>query len=765
MGVLPLPSHPGRPIIVRVLLVLLAWGPSLVGCSPASTPEPSPTAAITPTAPGQPTILSSSSLVPVPAVSLPLGGEWRFAVDMERIGEDEGWAEPGFDDSGWTAVTVPHTWGVTQDYAEYDGMAWYRRNFTLPAEAQAAHLRLRFDAVFYLARVWVNGAYLGQHEGGYTPFEFDVSEIARPGAENVIAVRADNMRAPDRIPASLGASWSFDWWNYGGIVRDVSLEMTSRAYIARQQVVAVPNLVGIDQADRATVRARLTLHNGSQDQLAGSVTADVLDEADGRSVLSSLPSAPVSLAPGQSADVDLVVEVMQPKLWHFDHPHLYRWSAALLGPDAEVLHTHQVTFGIRLVALKEARFYLNGEPMRLVGLTRHADSPWHGLAETAAIMSRDYDDLKTLNMVLSRPVHYPQHQFILDYCDRHGILLIPEVPAWQLKEGHMQSQSMRELEKQQLREMVYADFNHASVWAWSVGNEYDSKTAAGHEFTRDMIEYVKSLDPTRPVGFASRELGNLPEYDATAVADFVLMNQYFGTWAAPKGGLSSALDQIHATWPDKVVIISEYGFESRWNAYWGPPSSSLDPSQHYFVPEDTPGTSEEADLQRRLVISEQMQVFRSKPFVAAAVFWTYQDYRTPSGFIMGVVDAERNRRGSWDLLREEYAPVLIESVAFGPASGGERRATVRLRTRGPTGQDMPAYTLRGYHVHWAITSPGGEQAFAAGDVRLPTLEPGTGWAGDIQWPEPAETDYVLSVSVIRPTGFPVIEDVYAYHQE
>jgi beta-glucuronidase len=567
----------------------------------------------------------------------------------------------------------------------------------------------------------------------------------------------DNVRTMDRIPATLRKTWSFDWWNWGGIVRDVSLEMTSRAYIVGQRVVAVPQLTGMDEADRATVTAKVNVRNRSEGRLEGTIVADLLDDVDGFSMLENQPAVPVSLAPGESSEIELAVEITQPKLWHFDHPHLYRWSASLLGSDGEPLHTDMTTFGIRLIELKDARFYLNGEPMRLVGLARHADSPGHGLAETVTIMTQDYDDLKTLNMVFSRPVHYPQHEFILDYCDRHGILLIPEVPAWQLTAEQMENKQMRELEQQQLREMIDVAFNHPSVWAWSVGNEYDSKTVEGHAFTRDMIDYVKSLDPTRPVGFASNRMDSQPALDATRYADFVMMNQYFGTWVGPKTGLEQALDEIHATWPDKVMVISEFGFEPHWNARWGPPSSTLDPDEYYLIPEDVPSDSEEADAQRRLVIREQMEVFRSKPFIAAAVFWTYQDYRTPSDFVMGVVDAERNRRGSWYLLRDEYTPVRIESVTLAPQSGGRRTADVTLQSRGP--EDMPSYTLRGYGLHWAVTSPSGEEAWAEGELALPTIEPGMEWTGSIQWIAP-EAEHVLTVSVIRPTGFPVMEHAY-----
>jgi len=154
---------------------------------------------------------------------------------------------------------VPHTWGTMPDYAYYDGLAWYRRHFAITAVARDAHVRLRFDAAFYLARVWLNGHYLGQHAGGYTPFEFDVSKVAEAGGENVVAVVVDNRRSTDRIPATIKPAWSFDWWNYGGLVRDVSLLLTSRVFIGRQQIIATPHLIGPDEADTATVTTTLTL--------------------------------------------------------------------------------------------------------------------------------------------------------------------------------------------------------------------------------------------------------------------------------------------------------------------------------------------------------------------------------------------------------------------------------------------------------------------------------------------------------------------------
>jgi hypothetical protein len=566
-------------------------------------------------------------------------------------------------------------------------------------------------------------------------------------------------RATNRIPVVIRPDWSFDWWNYGGITRDVSLELTSRVYIARQQIVSVPHLTGMDEADSATVTAWITVNNSSSESLIGTIRADLLDDSNGQSVLTAPISVPVNIAASSHTEIQMDVTLASPKLWHFDHPNLYRLSVSLLNADEQILHGNDVTIGIRSVELKDGYIYLNGEPVRLVGITRHADYPGQGSAETVTAMAADYDDLKTLNEVLSRPVHYPQHKFILDYADRNGILLIPEVPAWQLTQEQMYSEQMRELEKHQLSEMIAEDFNHPSVWSWSVGNEIESNTGSGLEFVKEMIAYVKSLDPTRPVGFASNRLGSQPWFDATAASDFVLMNQYFGTWVGPKQGLGPALDLIHKTWPDKTIIISEYGFEPHWNSLWGPPTADLNADDYYFVSEDISSDSEEADIVRRQLITEQLELFRSKPFVAGAIFWTYQDYRTRSNFIMGLVDFNRNRRGSWEVLREEYAPVLIDSFTLSPIANGKRIATVALHTRGPVEVDMPSYTLRGYSLYWEVISPHGSKKFSEDEVLLPMLAPASQWSGEIEFTLPEE-EYIIKISIMRPTGFSVIENSF-----
>jgi len=732
-------------------LLLLAW--LMEGCMAVSKTEirEEPTAQVT-----------QATATPIPILQIEpqridLNGDWRFRVDPGDEGENEGWYDVAFDDANWSEVMVPHTWGVMPQHADYEGVAWYRRSFTVPAELQGAHLRLQFDAVFYLARVWLNGEYLGQHEGGYTPFEFDVSGIAEPGAENVIAVQMDNLRANDRIPATLSPPWSFDWWNYGGIVRDVHLSATSQVFIDRQRIVAEPDLVG-----SATITATTTIGNASSFEQSVHVKAAIHDESTGSPVWTSKDDpgleATITIPAQASREVVLKTTLPSPRLWHFDHPNLYRLVTEIKDETGDSLHHTEETFGIRKIEIKDAHLYLNGEWVRLVGLTRHADSPQHGLAETETIMAADYDDLKRLNMVFSRPVHYPQHEFILDYCDRNGILLIPEVPAWQLTAAQMADPHMLELAQQQLREMIAANFNHPSVWAWSVGNEFDSTSTAGHEYVREMIGLAKSLDPTRPVGFASNRLNIRPQDDATDLADFVLMNQYFGTWVGPKEGLGRALDWIHSIWPNKVVIISEYGFEPSWNRPWGPSTSSLDHDRYYYVTDEELDDPVAADRERQKLIREQLAIMRERDFVGGAIFWCYQDYRTPSGFEMGVVDAQRQHLGAYNVLREEYSPALFGAVTHNVAEfqpGQEVTTEVAIRSRGPIEMEIPAYTLEGYTLHWELLE--GKLLLTGGDLEIPTLQPGESWRGSLIWTVPAKGPFTLTLQIARPTGFVCLE--------
>jgi beta-galactosidase/beta-glucuronidase len=690
-----------------------------------------------------------------PSTSIDLNGEWQFSLDPADVGDRKGWAESDFDDSDWQAVIVPHTWNVMEAFSGYEGVAWYRKHLTLPETVQNAHLRLHFDAIFYKAMVWLNDVYLGEHEGGYTPFEFPISEFINPGGENILAVRVDNLRLPNRIPDDF-----FDWWHYGGIVRNVSIEATSPVFIDRLQIVAVPHLTGWDEAERATITTQAILVNSSSQVFEGALIAHVIDDTSGEPVLEKAANADVRILPGKQIKVQLEILMENPKLWHFDHPHLYRWVTLLESDGGCVFHEKTEIFGIRLVELKDARLYFNGEPVRLVGMTRHADSPEYGLAEPVSIMAADYSDMKRLNMVLSRPVHYPQHEFILDYCDRNGILLSPEIPAWQIEADHLADPEVRATAKQQLQEMILKDFNHPSIWAWSVANEIDSNTPQGHQYIQELMTLAKELDPARPVGFASYRLFDHPERDATDFTDFVFMNEYAGSWHGTKSDLPRALERIHELWPERVVLISEFGLEAGWTADWwmGSPSQYKTDDYYYIAP-DTPPHSEEVYVQREKLILDQMDIFRSYPFVAGAIFWTYQDYRSETDFHMGIVDKNRQRTPVWDVIQDQFSPAWIEEISVFTNSDGQPGFEFQIRSRGPVEESMPAYTLRGYQLKCEILLQEGSKVWMEAFHLLPDLPPGTAWSGEFSWTDPGE-DYLVKISILRPLGFSIFKGFY-----
>jgi hypothetical protein len=686
--------------------------------------------------------------IPIQPSVLPLSEEWKFTADPTNKGEREYWYGEDYDCSSWLNVELPHTWNVMEEFYDYIGTAWYRYEFIPEVTASNTHQVLKFGAVYYEAAVWLNGEYLGEHEGGYTPFEFDVSGLLEPGKNNVIAVRVDNYRLPFRIPDD-----SFDWWPYGGIHREVSLETTNQVFIDQQYVVAEPKITGWNQADSAEISTRITISNTSPKDFNGTLRIEILDEKSKQVISGSATEKPITIQSGSSDEVEMVVSLESPSLWHFDDPNLYIWKSTLVDSKRQTYHQKSEIFGIRKIELLKGQFLLNGEPVRLVGMTRHVDSKEFGLAEPVSFMAADYDDMKRLNVVLSRPVHYPQAESVLDYCDRNGILLSPEIPAWQIQETHLKNKDALASARQQLTEMILSSYNHPSIWAWSVGNEIDSNTSAGKNYVSELVSLAHDLDPSMPVGFASYRLSNNQENDATALTDFVFMNQYMGSWHGPKEGLPLALDRIHALWPDKVVIISEFGLEAGWtSASWlGNPSNFKSDSYYFIEPGTSPNSKEVYDLRSQL-IDDQMDIFRRRPYVAGAIFWTYRDYRSDLNFSMGLLDINGNPTPVIDTLREQYSPIREISVDLIE----EGKISVELLTRGPIEQDMPVYTLRGYSLAWEIVSTGDGLVLSHGQIDLPDLAPADSWAGEIEFGIPMD-EYAIALKVLRPTGFAVWE--------
>lgn len=665
---------------------------------------------------------------------LSLCGNWNFHIDPNNAGTRESWQAPAHSTADWPEVTVPHTWQVHPALADYRGLAWYRRIFDAPQEWRESAVRLEFKAVFHTATVWVNGQLAGEHaRKGYTAFSFDIASLLHFGQPNLIAVRVDNAFNDHMLPRGRSSDWAHD----GGIYRPVDLLITPRTFIEQIDVDAVPNHnhpgcpTSRHSCETWETDVTISAHcrNADTTNWTGSATARIFDDATGL-IIATSKATPLTISPGAAQTITFHETISNPKLWHFDSPELYRAEIEIVHDGDE--HRAETTFGIRKFEIKDATFHLNGEPVRLMGVERMAGSyPEFGMAEPADCIDHDHRDLKNLNCVFTR-VHWPQDRRVLDFCDRHGILVQLEIPAWgpDTFEG-MGAQPAADIVQnglEQLREMIQRDGNHPSVVAWGLCNEINGQNPPAYQFAKRMLEEAKRLDPSRLCSYASHSLGSTPERDVAGLMDFIEANEYYGTWAPGNPtDVARLLDSLHAAFPGKPIVISEYGY------------CACTP--------DRP----EGDVPRIEILKTHTDVLRSKDFVAGAIFFCYNDYRTHVGDrgtgglqqrVHGVVDLYGVRKPSYAVLRDESSPIESLNVNKQPDA-----FHLSLKTR----STLPAYTLRGYKLRGVYYGQGGIPVETR-EVDLHELAPGATLVLPLTFAQ-NEPIHHVRFDVLRPTGF------------
>jgi beta-glucuronidase len=677
-------------------------------------------------------------LLTVPALGssrTDLDRNWQFRADPELAGDAAGWNSniP----TGTQSIDVPHTWnaGGLHDYL---GVAWYFHRFYMPPLAAGAHVELHFGATFYRAHVWLNGVELGGHEGGFTAYAFDVTSKLR--AQNLIAVRIDNRPGIATIPgfAERGSpEVRYDWWTYGGIVRDVWLTSSGTAWVGRQTIRTEA------EADGAMIHDRIILERalapGAQRALVPMAMRVTAYGPDERAAASE--TRKISLAAG-ATDIAVSLKLKHPMLWSIDHPNLYRMVVELTGRNHELLDEHSDGFGVRTVEIRERHLLVNGERVRLTGLARHEDSPWEGLAETRGTIWHDFDDMRALHTTLTRPVHYPQHPLVLDYADRHGILLIPEIPVWQFSEEQLSDPRVLALAQRQMREMIEEAGNHPSIFAWSVANESAMSTPGGIDYFRAMRDMIRKLDPDRFVSFTDDKLPKLERAEQSAAndADFVMMNQYYGSWHGPAEALLPALDQVDRLFPGKMVVISEMGFAGIFAK--GPL---------------------EADRIRVTTMRDQMPLLAARDWIAGAILWCYQDYKSPrnlwpgmsEGYVEhGVVDEARQRKPSYQVWKKLTEPATI--TAHWVSAPDQAPTGFALLLTPNSERSLPFYPLHNYRLIWSVVDDGGK-SLGAGERRFADLIDAVPVTGALQSAEGHALR--LNVELQSPTGLPVADEV------
>jgi beta-glucuronidase len=538
-----------------------------------------------------------------------LGGTWLMRLDPTDVGLAQRlYAQTTTD--GWTATTVPSAWNARDDsQASFLGsVAWYRKDFRLPSRDRALAWIARFESVNYRATVWLNGRQIGRHVSGYVPFELDLPNVARRGV-NRLVVRVDNRRpptdpsgAPGEIPVPPGG-----WWNYGGILREVSLRAVDRVDVENVQVqsslrcsrcsATVTLSAGVRNLSHATQLVHLTARFGRAPVDFGT---------------QAIP------ARATAAFVRQLV-VRRPKLWSPAHPSLYGVRLAATAAAGRGRPTpaagYSLRTGIRTLAVNSAgQLILNGNTVvHFRGVALHEDTLANGPVMSRADRLRVIGLLKESHSTFLR-AHYPLDPDFQDLADQNGILLWSEIPAtYQLPEADLGRPLFRTTALEQLRANILANRNHPSVAAWSVGNEMAS--AAG----RNQAAYIsaaaalaKQLDPTRPVALAFAGHPETPCQTAYAPIELLGMNDYFG-WYTGFGGniadrdrLPAFLDALRSCYPHKALAVTEYGAEANRD---GP----LEEKGTYQFQED--------------FVRFHLGVLASKPWLTGSVYWALQEFR------------------------------------------------------------------------------------------------------------------------------------------
>lgn len=533
----------------------------------------------------------------------------------------------------WEAVDVPHCWNATDVYDSrnvfdgyeintwyYRGPGWYRKEFTLGDEFRGRRVWVTFEGAFQKADVWLNGKALGRHTGGYTGFTFEMTgSLAPGGGKNVLAVKVDNSYDVDIPPHSA------DYAMYGGLYRDVYVTATDR--IALAGAVRVNPAVRGGRDGEITVSA--TVDNATRNVEAVEVKNVLVNP--GNEIVASfsqMVTVPALKARAFSQSSGVIRGV---DLWSPDRPVLYTLHTTIVRGGRLVDHL-QTRIGFRWYSFDpDSGFFLNGERLRLQGVNRHQDYPMLGIALPDSLHVRDMALIKELGANFVRLAHYPQDPSVLDACDSLGLLVWEEIPVVNSVGGPEFTANARTM----MREMIERDANHPSIILWGIANECLMNFAESGAVSRvrtlltGLHALAKELDPVRLTAQAHNDLldGSIAD-----ITDVLGRNRYFGWYTENMADFGPELEKEHRENPKRVLLISEYGAESK---------------RGYHV--DHPKRFDHSEDYQLQFHEYYWETIRSAPYVAGSLVWAGFDFGSP--FKVGNIP-RINQKGIWDAWRQ-----------------------------------------------------------------------------------------------------------------
>jgi beta-galactosidase len=460
---------------------------------------------------------------------LPINRNWRFLPKKA-----EGAEAPGFDDSHFERVAVPHAnirapWHSFDD-KDYEFISTYRRRFRLPAAAAGKRVFVDFEGAMTASTVWINGVALGEYKGGFTPFSFELTPHLRPGAENVLVVQVDSTERADIPPFG----YEIDYLTFGGIYREVALRIVPATYLdnifahAKDVMSANPSLdvdcfiVGLAAGDdRYSLEVELRDGDRVVAKGSGAVTAAAAAAAastDSAGAIDPVTSAPVYGSVQTMSDparnTVSLSGLGNVQLWDVAQPHLYTVHVRLLQ-SGRVVDEDTRRIGFREATFTDHGFSLNGKILKLRGLDRHETFPFAGQAMPARVQRQDAKILRNkLHCNIVRTSHYPQSRHFLDCCDEVGLLVLEEIPGWQ----HIGDAAWKDLAVDNVGRMIRRDWNHPSIVLWGVRI---NESRDDHDFYVRTNALAHALD-------GSRQTGGIRNFQASELLEDVFTMNDFG---------------------------------------------------------------------------------------------------------------------------------------------------------------------------------------------------------------------------------------------
>ncbi len=573
-----------------------------------------------------------------------LDGLWRFALDPAGEGRAARWFAGPL--AGTREMAVPASFNdIAADPAvrDYVGDVWYQTVVRVPRGWDGRRIVLHFESATHRATVWVGDVEVASHEGGYTPFAADITAQVRAGEPARVTVAVNNELSFQSIPpgvmedtpAGPRQRYWHDFFNYAGVHRSVWLYQTAPLHLTDITVVT-----GLDGAN-GTVAYEI-------ESSAAAATRVVLRDRAGHQV-----------AEGSGASGTLTVPNVH--RWAPGDGYLYDLEVRLTDEGGAVADSYHQSVGVRTVKVSNNRFLINGEPFYFTGFGKHEDLAVIGKGHNDAFLVHDFELLEWIGANSFRTSHYPYSEEVLDYADRHGMVLIDETAAVGLNMGlgggifggqgyqtfspDTINERSREVHAQAIRELVSRDKNHPSVVLWSIANEPESDTEAAEEYFRPLFELTRELDPSRPVGFVNVMLAPYGKCRVSQFADVLMLNRYYG-WYTHTGDLPAAeqaWEQELRGWAsdNKPIIITEYGADT----YAGLHSIGGQPwTEEYQV--------EYLDMNHR--------VFDRIDAVVGEQVWNFADFATTSGVMRvggnkkGVFTRDRQPKAAAHALRRRW---------------------------------------------------------------------------------------------------------------